>query len=54
MQAEHRAVAVGGDPMSWIWSRPWIVAWKPSLRDSVHLIGRPSFLATTSARTSSA
>ncbi len=28
----------------WIWSRPWIVAWKPSLRDSVHLIGAAQLL----------
>ena len=39
--------------MSWIWSRPWWVETMCSLRASVHLTGRPSFLARTSASTSS-
>ncbi len=49
-----RPSRVAATSMSWIWSRPWIVAWKPSLRDSVHFTGRPSLRATTSAMTSSA
>ena len=39
--------------MSWIWSRPWWVDTMCSLRPSVHLTGRPSFLARTTERTSS-
>ena len=39
--------------MSWIWSRPWCVETMCSLRASVHLMGRPSFLARTRQSTSS-
>ena len=30
---------------SWTWFRPWVVAWKFSLRVSAHLTGRPSRIA---------
>ncbi len=36
------------------WSRPWCTVMLPSLRDSVHLTGRPSLRATSTASTSSA
>ena len=36
------------------WSRPWCTVMLPSLRDSVHLTGRPSLRAISSASTSSA
>ncbi len=46
--------AVAASSISWIWSRPWIVARYPSLRVSVHFTGRPSRLAAASAIASSA
>ena len=36
------------------WSRPWCTVMLPSLRDSVHLTGRPSLRAISTASTSSA
>ena len=36
------------------WSRPWCTVRLPSLRDSVHLTGRPSLRVTSSESTSSA
>ena len=36
------------------WSRPWCTVMLPSLRDSVHLTGRPSLRAIRTASTSSA
>ena len=48
LQAEDRAVARRRPARSrWIWSRPWCMAALPSLRDSVHLTGRPSRVATS-------
>ena len=38
----------------WIWSRPWCTATLPSDLVSVHLTGRPSLRASSSASTSSA
>ena len=32
--------------MSWIWPRPWIVAWAASIRSSVQRTGWPSLRAS--------
>ena len=42
---EDLAVFIGGNSMSAICARPWLVAWKFSLRVSIHLIGRCSLSA---------
>ncbi len=46
--------AVAASSISWITSRPWIVARFASVRSSVHFTGRPSLRASAITITSSA